>query len=121
MKKLIHLLAAAVLFAALFAGCSIRKTASVKPAPVVKNPVRLAIFSDVTGSWRTSQSEHLSVEDLNPAIELLCKVGGEMAVGLVSDASDRGLIRLLVESAAAAPTARCVTTAARPATSTATG
>jgi hypothetical protein len=73
--------------------------ASVKghnPA-ALSNPVKVAVFLDKTGSWSQTQAEGLTVADLDPIFGLLRQVGGEVAIGLVSDRSDRGLIRLRLE------------------------
>jgi hypothetical protein len=73
--------------------------ASVKghnPA-ALSNPVKVAVFLDKTGSWSQTQAEGLTVADLDPIFGLLRQVGGEVAIGLISDRSDRGLIRLRLE------------------------
>lgn len=93
-----------LLVAGLF-GCSGRK--EVDPAKTshatvsdvaMCSPVKIAEMIDKTGSSNRTRTPTPRAEDFEPLINLLKRCGGELAVGLISDESNRGLLRVAVDS-----------------------
>jgi hypothetical protein len=72
-------------------------------------PVRIVVVQDKTGSANWTRTPQLSVTDLDPLIELLKNTSGELALGLIRDSSNRGLLRLRIDLAPTPP-AKPVTT-----------
>ncbi len=60
-------------------------------------PVKIAVLADQTGSIRWTRTPALQLPDLEPLIELLPERGGELALGLIRDRSNRGLLRLRLD------------------------
>lgn len=60
-------------------------------------PVEIGLMIDKTGSTKWTRTQQLEPEDLKPLIDLLRRTGGEIGVGLISDDSNRSLLRLRVE------------------------
>ncbi len=74
-------------------------SSSNQPAP----PVKIVCLPDKTASTHWTRVQQVTVEDFDPLIELVCRRGGELAVGLIRDSSNRGLLRLLVPQPPEAP------------------
>lgn len=60
-------------------------------------PIRIAVGADKTGSTHWTRTQQLQPDDVEPLIKLLRRSGGEIAVGLISDDSNRSLLRLRIE------------------------
>jgi hypothetical protein len=63
--------------------------------PVV-TPVVVAILQDETGSTGWTRTPQLTPDDLEPVFQLIVSTGGEVALGLIRDSSNRGFARLRV-------------------------
>jgi len=68
-----------------------------KPA----HSVKIAIFEDKTGStdnaWvQPMRVPPMTVEGIEPLLRLLDRRGGELAYGIISDRSNRGLVRIVI-------------------------
>jgi hypothetical protein len=66
--------------------------------------VKIACLPDKTASTSWTRVQQVAVEDLDPLVDLVCSRGGELAVGLIRDSSNRGLLRLTVEQPLEVPT-----------------
>jgi hypothetical protein len=71
----------------------------------VPMPVKIALLQDVTPSTIWTGTPTLTITDIDPLLDMLCRRGGEIGFGLISDDSDYGLVRLRVELPPAQPTA----------------
>jgi len=60
-------------------------------------PVKIALLLDQTRSTNWTRTPQLRPEDLELLIELIKRCGGELALGLIRDESNRSLVRLRVE------------------------
>lgn len=60
--------------------------------------VCIAIFQDKSGSATENGVPQLAPDDLPPLLDLLSERGGEIGTGLVTDRSNRQLLRLRVEA-----------------------
>jgi hypothetical protein len=54
-------------------------------------------MGDKTGSTEKTRTQQIQSEDLNQIVELISRCGGEIALGFVTDESNRSLVRLRVE------------------------
>jgi hypothetical protein len=74
-------------------------------APIVEilPAVKIAVLVDKTDSTNRTRVQQIKKEDLDTVIELITRRGGEIAVGLVADDSNRSLLRLLVPEPPEAP------------------
>src|SRR5512135_1608073 len=70
---------------------------AISPTNAECIPVRVAIFQDKSGSTNWTGTPTLKVEDVEPLVDLLSYCGGELGFGLISDNSNRGLIRLIID------------------------
>jgi hypothetical protein len=94
-----------VVFVILAAACSRTPGAHSIDAPQgvdssaehVCTPVRVVILQDKTGSATWTGTPFLQVGDLEPLFELLSYCGGELGLWLISDDSNRGLLRLNID------------------------
>jgi hypothetical protein len=68
-----------------------------------RNPIRMAVFQDKSGSANTTRTEQLTEQDFASPIGLLRCTGGELAVGIVDDVSNTSLVRLRIEPPPTAP------------------
>lgn len=73
------------------------------PAPPPGPPVKLGVMNDKTGSAGETRTQQLTAADLDPLIELLRRRGGELALGLITDDSNRPLLRLRLDAPPAPP------------------
>jgi hypothetical protein len=73
------------------------KGAIVETGDIVCKPVRVAVLQDSSGSINWTGTPTLKGEDLDPLIDLLSCCGGELGFGLISDNSNRGLVRLTID------------------------
>lgn len=83
-------------------------TVSASPAPTTTAaapPVKLAVMNDKTGSADVTRTPQLTAGDLEPLLELLRARGGELGFGLVTDDSNRSLLRVRLGSPPAPPAA----------------
>lgn len=86
------------------AGCVSAPVASVEAAPAQpKPPVRIGVMLDKTLSATWTRVPAVTVANFEPLIRLLGERGGEIAVGLIRDRSNRGLRRFPVSPRPAAP------------------
>jgi hypothetical protein len=69
-------------------------------------PVRIVLLQDKTGSSNWTRTPQLTVEDIDPLIDLLKTNGGEIGIGLIRDTSNRGLVRLRIDAAPDEPKIR---------------
>lgn len=60
--------------------------------------VRVVVLQDQTGSVNWTRTPTVRYEDLVPLVDLVKQCSGEVAFGLIRDSSNRGLIRLVIES-----------------------
>jgi hypothetical protein len=67
------------------------------------SPIRAAIIQDNTGSINWTGTPIVQVDDLEPLIQLLYRCGGEIGYGLISENSNKGLIRLFIDTAPVKP------------------
>ncbi len=97
-------------FAALLSGCTneaIARPASKPLPPQLTFPLlRVVIFIDQTRSMDGARVAPVVAAQFTPLYERLAISGGELAVGLVRDDSDRPFARLFVPAPPAAPPAR---------------
>lgn len=93
-----YLLMVVIVCALALIGCSESNPQAATPAPVadVAAPVKIATFVDKTGSANQTRVEQITPEDVDPLLELILRRGGEIAIGLVVDESNRGLLRFIV-------------------------
>lgn len=66
-------------------------------------PVRVVVLQDKTGSANWTRTPQLTLSDFDRLIDLLKARSGEVAFGLIRDSSNRGLLRLRIDSAPVAP------------------
>ena len=86
-------------------GCGGPSSAVVEEAEPTPPPaaVRIVALVDKTASTSWTGVPVVKVEDFDPLLALLARRGGELAVGLIRDQSNRGLLRLKVSPAPVAP------------------
>ncbi len=107
-NSLFALLVGAVL---LIAACGEhRAEAGVEPAApeapqAEAAPLKTAILVDQTGSMTWSNTSQVTPESLQPLLDYLRTVSGELALGLIRDRSALGLVRLRIDPAPAATAA----------------
>lgn len=103
---------AAALVAGLFAitGCD---TASgpnagtgAPPARQVASPVKVCILQDKSGSAGHTRTEQFTEAHIEPLLSLIRESGGEIAIGVIQEESDRSLTRIRMERMGAAPASR---------------
>ncbi len=84
-------------FAVALAACSqpAAPTPDVVPEPEA-SAVRVCVMQDKSGSARKQRTPQITLEHLVPVTHLLRERGGELALGLIDDDSNQGLIRLHV-------------------------
>jgi hypothetical protein len=83
-------------------GCSPARSTDSKPIADepddgVCKPVKVAVLQDKSKSINWTGTPTLKDEDLDPLIDLLSYCGGELGFGLISDDSNRGLVRLTID------------------------
>jgi hypothetical protein len=66
-------------------------------------PVRIGLCQDITGSTTFNRVDRLSQDNLTKLIQVIKKRGGELAVGTLSDDSDRSMLRLRIEEPPVTP------------------
>lgn len=81
----------------LLAGCGTppaqgMSTPAVKAVPQLK----IAIFDDKSGSTEHTRVQLMTVEVIEPLLGLLDRRGGELAYGIISDRSNKGLVRIVI-------------------------
>lgn len=103
------LLAIAV-FAILLSGCTdeviARPASAPLPAQLTLPPLRVVVFVDQTTSMDGARVAPVMAAQFAPVYERLAISGGELAVGLVRDDSDRPFARLFVPAPPDAPPVR---------------
>ena len=67
------------------------------------NPVRVAMLIDATGSMQNARTDRPKIEDLEPLFSLCREAGCEIAVDIITQSSNRGMVRLLVFPPPVAP------------------
>jgi len=97
-------LVALIIASFLFVGCSpdAPKThASPAQSPPLAetacSPAKIAIMIDSTGSRLRTRTPTATEEDFEPYYDVLKKCGGELAVGLITDDSNQGLLRVRID------------------------
>jgi hypothetical protein len=84
-----------VMILATAVGCGSAPVTPVTPTPAEpKAPVRIGVLVDKTLSTTWTGVPAVAAEDFEPLLRLLLERGGELAVGLIRDRSNRGLRRL---------------------------
>ena len=68
-------------------------------------PARIVVMFDKTGSVGENRVEQPNAEDLDLLFEVLSRVSGELAIGSISDDSNRTLLRLRIDLPPAQPEA----------------
>ena len=66
--------------------------------PIKLHPVRIVVLVDKTGSVKQNGIDQPVPEDLVTLVELVGVAGGELAVGRITDSSDKPLWRFAVET-----------------------
>lgn len=66
-------------------------------------PVRIVVVQDKTGSANWTRTPQITVATLDPLIDLIKITSGELALGLIRDSSNHGLLRLRIDLAPAEP------------------
>jgi len=79
------------------------KGAVVESGGFVCRPVKVVVIQDRTGSINLTGTPTLKAEDFDSLIDLLLCYGGELGFGLISDNSNRGLVRLTIDYPPAQP------------------
>lgn len=79
------------------------KPVTAEPGDGVCKPVKVAVLQDKTGSIDWTGTPTLKEENLDSLIDLLLYCGGELGFGLISDDSNRGLVRLTIDFPPAQP------------------
>lgn len=75
---------------------------STSTTSAVSNPVRIVVLLDKTQSTTWTRTEHSpDPSEFEAVISLLRKTGGELAVGLIRDNSNKSLLRLQISPAPA--------------------
>lgn len=69
----------------------------------VEMPLALATMFDQTASANSTRTEQPNLPELMPLIERIKRSGGELAMGLIRDRSNRPLLRLRIEPPPIAP------------------
>lgn len=86
------------------AGCGSAPVAPVEAAPAeLTAPVRIGVLLDKTLSASWTRVPAVTAEDFEPLLRLVLERGGEVAVGLIRDRSNRGLRRLPIRPRPVAP------------------
>ena len=93
---------ALVLVMTVMAGCGLtheHPQAAMSSALSVETPVPIVVgvLPDETGSTTWTRTPQVTPADIEPLYGLVLCRGGEVALGLIRDASNRGLLRLRVE------------------------
>ena len=111
MKNILVLICTLVV-ACMLSGCTQTATesqASASPAISITepacNPVRVAIMLDKTGSANQMRTPLMSDDDVDLYFEVLRKCGGELGVGLITDDSNRSLLRVRIDAPPMKPAA----------------
>ncbi|HSK73470.1 MAG TPA: hypothetical protein VK892_17360 [Pyrinomonadaceae bacterium] len=83
----------------LLTGCSSGSSSVLPPlgSPVKVSPIKVALLLDKSGSANVTRTNQPSFEDLQPVVDRLKLAGGEFALGLVTDNSNKSLLRLRIE------------------------
>jgi hypothetical protein len=76
------------------------------PAVSARSKVRVAVIQDKSLSTEETRTPQLRVEDLEPVVELLGQVGGELGVGVIHDRSNATFVRLRIEAPPQEPMAK---------------
>jgi len=76
--------------------------AQTKPT---RSPLRIALIQDKSLSTGETRTPQLKVEDLDPLLELLGLMGGELAVGIIHDRSNLAFARLRIDAGPEEPAA----------------
>lgn len=95
-SKLFAVSAGFLLMVSLLTGCPSTPPPPLPP-PVQVTALKVGLMLDKSGSANSTRTAQPSVEDIQPIIDKTREVGGEFAVGLISDDSNRPLIRLRID------------------------
>jgi hypothetical protein len=103
-------LAALTAACALLAACgstarATRTTATETGAAPCAGPVRVVILADKTGSAAKNRTPEIRPEELDPLFEQIARCGGEIAAGILTDRSNRPLLRVRVDEPTPPPAA----------------
>jgi hypothetical protein len=75
------------------------------PIDPICSPVRIAMMLDKSGSSLKTRTPLMTEEDANLVFDVLSKCGGEFAVGMITDDSNRSLLRVRIDTPPVKPTA----------------
>jgi hypothetical protein len=97
-----EILAGSLLAVVIFGGCGpsqqpVIRTETAPTSLPCAAPVKVALMGDKTGSTEKTRTQQIQSEDRNQLVELISHCGGEIALGFVTDESNRSLVRLRVE------------------------
>lgn len=79
----------------LLTGCP--KTPPPPPPVEVVEVIKVGVMLDKSGSAKSTRTKQPTIEDIQPIINRIKQSGGELGVGLVTDNSNKSLVRLRVE------------------------
>jgi hypothetical protein len=97
-----------ILSSLFLSGCATRPRsqqagAAAPPPCVAAKPVKIALMLDKTDSANSTRTQQPNLDMLQPLVNCLRSTGGELAVGLISDDSNKPLLRLRIEPPPQAP------------------
>lgn len=96
--------------ALLMAGCSPSPDGSsggpaVVASEIARPPLRIALIQDKSLSTGETRTPQMTLDDMQPLVELLGRNGGELAVSVISDRSNLSMARLRIEAGPQEPVA----------------
>jgi hypothetical protein len=105
MKMSFSLIISLACFLSSLTGCHTNVDVDTPSSPVVIHAVGLkaGLMLDKSGSANSTRTTQPTIADLQPLIDRIRRTGGELAVGIISDDSNRPLIRLRIEPPPAMP------------------
>ena len=100
-------LAALTAACALLAACNstAKATRTTAADPPCTAPARVAVLADKTGSAAHNRTPEIQPEELDPLYEQIVRCGGEIALGVLTDRSNRPLLRVRVAEPTPPPAA----------------
>ena len=81
------------------------RTNGTPPPKSVRSRVRVAVIQDKTLSAGETRTPQLTLEDVDPLVELLGQTGGEVAVSVIHDRSNLNFARLRIDAGPEEPVA----------------
>lgn len=84
------------------------KAALAKAKSSSGSQVRIALIQDKSLSTGETRTPQLTLDDMEPLVELLGQTGGELTVGTIDNRSNRSLVRLRIDAGPEEPVAPAV-------------